>query len=124
MDVGSLDLQTTMLADHLLLRLGGNRYFRIDEFMSVISRQQTPSRSAVVGHILHDHVLESYSHTRKAWVYGLTYDVCTFIAGNEENLLNTAPEDCVVARWLMAVGTKFIDSPHWRDIALGGRLST
>ena len=45
-----------MLADHLLQRLGDNRYFRIDKFMSVISRQQTPSRSAVVGHILHDHV--------------------------------------------------------------------
>ncbi len=124
MDVGSLDLQTTMLADHSLQRLGDNRYFRIDKFMSVISSQQTPSRSAVVGHILHDHVFGELQPYPQGMGYGLTYDVCTFIVGNEENLLNTAPEDCVVARWLMAVGTKFIDSPHWRDIALGGRLST
>ena len=100
-------------------RLGDDSYFRIDKFMSMISRQQIPSRSAVVGHILHDHVFGELQPYPQGMGYGLTYDVCMFIAANEEQLLNTAPEDCVVARWLMALGTRFIDSPHWRDIALG-----
>ncbi|KAL3132142.1 UDP-Gal betaGal beta 1,3-galactosyltransferase, polypeptide 6 [Trebouxia sp. C0010 RCD-2024] len=100
-------------------RLGDDSYFRIDKFMSMISDQQIPARSAVVGHILHDHVFGELQPYPQGMGYGLTYDVCIFIAGNEGHLLNTAPEDCVVARWLMAVGAKFIDSPHWRDIALG-----
>lgn len=100
-------------------RLGDDSYFRIDRFMSMISLQQIPSRSAVVGHILHDHVFGELQPFPQGMGYGLTYDVCTFIAGNEKRLLNTAPEDCVVARWLMAIGTRFIDSPLWRDIALG-----
>ncbi|KAL3156439.1 galactosylxylosylprotein 3-beta-galactosyltransferase activity protein [Trebouxia sp. C0009 RCD-2024] len=100
-------------------RLGDDSYFRIDRFMSLISHQQIPAKSAVVGQILHGHVFGELQPYPQGMGYGLTYDVCTFIAGNEGQLLNTAPEDCVVARWLMAVGAHFINSPHWRDIALG-----
>ena len=51
--------------------------------------------------------------------YGLTHDVCMFIASNQAYLLNTAPEDCVVARWLFALGANFVDSPRWREIHMG-----
>ena len=100
-------------------RLGDDSYFRVDKFMSMISQQQVPSKLAVIGHILHADVFGENQPYPQGMGYGLTYDVCLFIAENEGTLLNTAPEDCVVARWLMALGAKFIDSPLWRDIALG-----
>lgn len=100
-------------------RLGDDSYFRIDKFLTMLSQRSIPSRNAVVGHIMTDRVFGMEQLYPQGMGYGLTCDVCIFISNNAEALLNTAPEDAVVARWLFAYGAQFVDSPHWRDIFMG-----
>ena len=100
-------------------RLGDDSYFRIDKFVSMLSAQSLPKHNAVIGHIMTDRVFEMNQLYPQGMGYGLTYDVCEFIASNVAVLLDTAPEDCVVARWLFALGAQFVDSPLWLDIHMG-----
>ena len=100
-------------------RLGDDSYFRVDKFLAMLSNKEIPSRNAVVGHIMTDRVYGMEQIYPQGMGYGLTHDVCIFIASNTAVLLNTAPEDCVVARWMFAIGAKFVDSPLWRDIHMG-----
>lgn len=104
-------------------RLGDDSYFRVDKFLDMVVNNEIPQSNAVVGHIMTDVVFNAQQIYPQGMGYGLTYDVCDFIAKNIGSLLNTAPEDCVVARWLFAYGAHFIDSPGWRDIELGGNCS-
>ncbi|DBB14310.1 TPA: UDP-Gal betaGal beta 1,3-galactosyltransferase, polypeptide 6 [Trebouxia sp. C0006] len=105
-------------------RLGDDSYFRVDKFLAMLLSKEIPSRNAVVGHIMTDRVYGMEQIYPQGMGYGLTYDVCVFIASNTAVLLNTAPEDCVVARWLFAIGADFIDSPLWRDIHMGDSCHT
>lgn len=41
-----------------------------------------------------------------------------FVAADTGTLSRTAPEDCVVARRLFAIGAKFVDSPFWREMGI------
>ena len=100
-------------------RLGDDSYFRVDKFLAMIVSKEIPSRNAVVGHIMTDRVYGMEQLYPQGMGYGLTYDVCMFIASNTAVLLNTAPEDCVVARWMFAIGAEFVHSPLWRDIHMG-----
>ncbi len=100
-------------------RLGDDSYFRIDLFLEMISLKQIPTAKAVIGHIMTDTVFNMQQIYPQGMGYGLTYDVCLFVSSNVGSLLDTAPEDCVVARWLFAIGARFVDSPRWRDIELG-----
>ena len=100
-------------------RLGDDSYFRVDKFVNMLHSQSLPMHNAVIGHIMTDRVFGMDQLYPQGMGYGLTYDVCTFIANNRPYLLNTAPEDCVVARWLFALGTRFVDSPLWVDIFMG-----
>ena len=100
-------------------RLGDDSYFRVDKFVNMLSTQSLPKHNAVVGHIMSDRVFGMDQLYPQGMGYGLTYDVCSFIASNRPYLLNTAPEDCVVARWLFAIGAQFVDSPLWLDIFMG-----
>ena len=100
-------------------RLGDDSYFRIDKFLSMLLERTVPATNAVVGHIMTDRVFGMEQLYPQGMGYGLTYDVCLFIHRNKAVLLNTAPEDCVVARWLFAYGAQFVNSPHWRDIFMG-----
>ena len=85
----------------------------------MLAQEQIPTTNAVIGHIMTDTVFNMQQIYPQGMGYGLTYDACTFVSKNVDVLLNTAPEDCVVARWLFAIGARFIDSPRWRDIELG-----
>ena len=100
-------------------RLGDDSYFRVDKFAEMLSKSQIPINNAVVGHIMTDQVFGMQQLYPQGMGYGLTYDVCAFIAANTDSLLLTAPEDCVVARWLFAIGAEFVDSGRWRDIHMG-----
>ena len=100
-------------------RLGDDSYFRIDKFMNMLVQRQIPASNAVVGHIMTDRVFDMDQLYPQGMGYGLTYDICLFVSGNAGVLMNTAPEDCVVARWLFAVGAEFVDSPRWLDIHMG-----
>lgn len=100
-------------------RLGDDSYFRVDKFVNMLHAQSLPTQNAVIGHIMTDRVFGMDQLYPQGMGYGLTYDVCTFIANNRPYLLNTAPEDAVVARWLFALGTRFVDSPLWVDIFMG-----
>ena len=100
-------------------RLGDDSYFRVDRFVTMLSSQSLPMHNAVVGHIMTDRVFGMDQLYPQGMGYGMTYDVCQFIASNQAYLLNTAPEDCVVARWLFALGARFVDSPLWLDIHMG-----
>ena len=100
-------------------RLGDDSFFRVDRFMELLRTREVTAGNAVVGHIMTDTVFGMQQIYPQGMGYGLTYDVCLFIASNTAVLLKTAPEDCVVARWLFAIGASFIDSPHWRDIYMG-----
>ena len=99
-------------------RLGDDSYFRVDKFLDMLGKE-LPATNAVVGHIMTDSVFGMQQLYPQGMGYGLTYDACKFVARNTDVLLKTAPEDCVVARWLFAVGAEFIDSPRWRDIHMG-----
>lgn len=100
-------------------RLGDDSYFRVDRFLAMLNSKEIPSRNAVVGHIMTDRVYGMEQIYPQGMGYGLTHDVCMFIASNTAVLLDTAPEDCVVARWMFAIGAEFVDSPLWRDIHMG-----
>ena len=100
-------------------RLGDDSYFRIDKFVSMLSSQSLPLHNAVVGHIMTDRLFGMDQLYPQGMGYGLTHDICKFIATNHAELLNTAPEDCVVARWLFALGTQFVNSPLFLDIHMG-----
>ncbi len=99
-------------------RLGDDSYLRIDNFMLLIASKEFPTRNAVIGQIWTHHVFGLPQKFAQGSGYALTYDVCAFIAQNAGALLQTAPEDCVVSRWLYALGTTFVDSPLWRELAL------
>lgn len=100
-------------------RLGDDSYLRIDQFVNMLSSQSLPMHNAVIGHIMTDRVFGMDQLYPQGMGYGLTHDVCEFIAINHAKLLNTAPEDCVVARWLFALGAQFVDSPLFLDIHMG-----
>ncbi len=100
-------------------RLGDDSYLRIDAFLYLACQNEWPRDNAVVGHILTTNVFGMQQIYPQGMGYALTYDVTVFIGTNSAFLLDTAPEDCVVARWLFAIGANFIHSPLWRDIELG-----
>lgn len=102
-------------------RLGDDSYFRIDKFVDMLSLHEIPIKNTVIGHIMSDTVFNMQQIYPQGMGYGLTQDLCHFIARNTAFLLDTAPEDCVVARWLFAVGARFINSPRWRDIHMGDK---
>ena len=100
-------------------RLGDDSYFRVDRFMALLSNKELPEQKAVVGRMESGYVFDMQQTYPQGAGYALTYDVCTFIAANTGFLMVTAPEDCVVARWLFAIGATFVHSPLWRDMGLG-----
>lgn len=102
-----------------LFRLGDDSYLRIDKFMAALSSREFPTTNAVIGHIMTDTVFGMQQLYPQGMGYALTFDVCLFISSNTRFLMKTAPEDCVVARWLFAVGAQFVDSQLWRDIYMG-----
>lgn len=102
-------------------RLGDDSYFRVDQFMAMLNAQVFPDQHAVIGRIESGYVFDMQQAYPQGAGYALTYDVCTFIAINTAYLMDTAPEDCVVARWLFSVGASFVHSPLWRDMGLGER---
>lgn len=100
-------------------RLGDDSYLRIDVFLYLACRNEWPLDNAVVGHILTTKLFGMQHIYPQGMGYALTYDVTVFIGTNSAFLLDTAPEDCVVARWLFAIGANFVHSQLWRDIELG-----
>ena len=100
-------------------RLGDDSYFRVDRFLHLQSSGDFPMHNAVVGRMESGYVFDMQQTYPQGAGYALTYDVCTFIAANTAYLMDTAPEDCVVARWLFALGARFVHSPLWRDMSLG-----
>lgn len=98
-------------------RLGDDSYFRIDKFLSLLASKQLPTGKAVIGQILKTHIIGMEQEYAQGMGYGLTPEVCDFITAAAPWLLDTAPEDGVVARWLFAVGTKFVHHPGWRSIS-------
>ena len=102
-------------------RLGDDSYLRIDMFMSLLASRQLPFRNAVVGRINTAEVFGMMQSYASGAGYALTFDVCEFVASNTAALSRTAPEDCVVARWLFAIGANFVDSPLWREMGIPER---
>lgn len=100
-------------------RLGDDSYLRIDRFVNMVSAEAIPMHKAVIGHIMTGQLFGMDQLYPQGMGYGLTYDMCEFIANNRPYLLDTAPKDCVVARWLFALGAQFVDSPLWLDIFMG-----
>lgn len=100
-------------------RLGDDSYFRVDRFMAMLNEKSFPDQHAVIGRIMSGYVFDMQQTYPQGAGYAITYDVCTFIAVNTAYLMDTAPEDCVVARWLFAVGATFVHSSLWRDMGLG-----
>ena len=99
-------------------RLGDDSYLRIDKFLALIDVHAFPTRNAVVGQIWTHEVFGVVQSFAQGSGYALTHDVCLYIAKNAGILLQTAPEDCVVSRWLYAIGTTFVDSSLWCDLAV------
>ena len=99
-----------------LFRLGDDSYFRIDKFLDMLAQDQLPKGKAVIGQILKTTIIGMHQEYPQGMGYGLTYAVCDFINTAAPHLLDTAPEDGVVARWLFAIGTKFVHSTAWRAI--------
>lgn len=97
-------------------RLGDDSYFRIDMFLNMLAQNQLPFGKAVIGQILEDEILGMVQQYPQGMGYGLTPEVCDYIEAAVPWLLETAPEDGVVARWLFAVGTKFVNHPGWRSV--------
>ncbi len=100
-----------------LFRLGDDSYLRIDRFLSLITSQPLPTRNAMIGRFYTHNVFGVPQRFAQGSGYALTHDVCLFIARNTQYLLDTAPEDCVVSRWLYALGSTFVDSTRWRELA-------
>lgn len=100
-------------------RLGDDSYFRVDHFIALLNANRFPDRNAVIGRMESGYVFDMQQIYPQGAGYALTHDVCTFVASNTAYLMDTAPEDCVVARWLFAVGATFVHSPLWRDMFLG-----
>lgn len=100
-------------------RLGDDSYFRIDKFLNMLAQNQLPTGKAVIGQILKTWIMGMEQDYAQGMGYGLTPEVCEYIAAAAPWLLDTAPEDGVVARWLFAVGTKFVNNPAWRALDLG-----
>lgn len=100
-------------------RLGDDSYFRIDRFLNMLAQNQLPTGKAVIGQILKTWIIGMDQEYAQGMGYGLTPDVCEYIAAAAPWLLDTAPEDGVVARWLFAVGTQFVHNPAWRALDLG-----
>lgn len=100
-------------------RLGDDSYFRIDKFMHLLDTDQIPREKAVVGQILKADILGMTQEYPQGMGYGLTYDLCSFVTTAMPWLLDTAPEDGVVARWLFAAGAKFVNHSAWRSIIDG-----
>lgn len=105
-------------------RLGDDSYFRIDKFVEMLETDQLPRRKTVIGQILLANVLGMNQEYPQGMGYGLTYDLCNFITTAMPWLLDTAPEDGVVARWLFATGAKFVNSSAWRSIIDGEKCDS
>ena len=115
-------------------RLGDDSYLRIDKFLSMLAQNQLPKGKAVIGQILKTWIMGTEQEYPQGMGYGLTPEVCQFIDTAAPYLLDTAPEDGVVARWLFAIGTTFVHSEGWRaidngevcdeDMILGHKLPT
>ena len=99
-------------------RLGDDSYLRIDKFLLLLSSRAIPALNAVVGRIQSTELFGMTQMYPSGAGYALTYDVCAFIASNTGVLLKTAPEDCVVARWLFAIGANFVNVPLWRELGI------
>ena len=100
-----------------LFRLGDDSYLRIDKFLSLLALQAIPARNTIAGRFYTHNVFGIPQRFAQGSGYALTFDVCVFIAKNTDFLLRTAPEDCVVSRWMYALGATFYDSPLWRELA-------
>ena len=100
-------------------RLGDDSYFRVDRFIGLLNANHFPDRNAVIGRMESGYVFDMQQTYPQGAGYALTHDVCLFVASNTAYLMDTAPEDCVVARWLFAVGATFVNSSLWKDMFLG-----
>ena len=100
-------------------RLGDDSYFRIDKFMHLLNEGQIPRQKAIVGQILQTNILTMYQPYAQGMGYGLTHDLCCFITAARPWLLDTAPEDGVVSRWLFATGAAFVNMSTFRSIIDG-----
>ena len=109
---------------HYFFRLGDDSYFRVDKFVELFDAHQIPREKAVVGQILKADILGMSQEYPQGMGYGLTYDLCSFVSTAMPWLLDTAPEDGVVARWLFATGAKFINSSAWRSIIDGEKCDS
>ena len=105
-------------------RLGDDSYFRIDKFVELLQTYQIPREKAVVGQILQADILGMSQEYPQGMGYGLTYDLCSFVTTAMPWLLDTAPEDGVVARWFFATGARFVNSSAWRSIIGGEKCDT
>lgn len=115
----SIEWATAHFRFKYFFRLGDDSYFRVDRFMTLLSNNTFPERKAVVGRMESGYVFDMQQTYAQGAGYAVTYDACVFIAANTRFLLDTAPEDCVVARWLFAIGVNFVHSPLWRDMGGG-----
>lgn len=114
-------------------RLGDDSYLRIDRFMSLLGQKELPTGKAVIGMISQGNILGTLHDYPEGMGFGLTYEVCEYIVAAAPWLLDTAPEDGVIAKWLFAIGTQFVHSTAWHpmdigepcdpDMILGHRLS-
>ena len=100
-------------------RLGDDSYLRIDKFLNMLAQKELPTGKAVIGQILTAVILNMDQQYAQGMGYALTPEVCDFIAAAAPWLLDTAPEDGVVARWLFAAGTQFVNHKAWRALDLG-----
>lgn len=98
-------------------RLGDDSYLRIDRFLEMLLQKQLPTGKAVIGQILQHDVHGTFHSFPQGMGYGSTPEVCHFISAAAPWLLDTAPEDGVMAKWLFAIGADFVHCPAWRDMA-------
>lgn len=99
-----------------LFRLGDDSYLRIDKFLHMLVHNNLPAGKAVIGQVLETLILGMIQQYPQGMGYALTYPVCEFIANASPWLLDTAPEDGAMARWLFAIGASFVNSTAWRNM--------
>ena len=100
-------------------RLGDDSYLRIDKFLDMFVQKQLLSGKVVIGQILQTPIFGMLQEYPQGMGYAITYPICEFIKVASPWLLDTAPEDGVLARWLFAVGAQFVNSTAWRNMDSG-----
>ena len=99
--------------------LGDDSYLRIDKFLAMLVQKELPTGKAVIGQILQTLILGMLQEYPQGMGYAVTYPVCEFITIASPWLLDIAPEDGVLARWLFSIGANFVNSTAWRNMDEG-----